>query len=355
MFTFLLTISILFVSAAEYRVLVLGDIHYDAPEYHIINPELKLKMRSEYIKMWKGKTPQLLTASAKLLDKDVPFVIQSGDFTQGDGVSIKHQEKMFTDGFAAVKKFFPNHKLLAVKGNHDIRTYAVKKVKDKDTLVRVETNAPAANAFMPLIAKELGVESIKDHYSVVHNNDLFIFYDGFARPQSNSIKYLKATLDANPKVRNVFFITHLPVIACSTGNPGWMLYNYVNICKLLMSRNAIILTAHTHQPSLVQVNDGKNTLTQFVTSSIGYRWAIGKPSGIWLNTIEDFQKNLYKKKAGIKRSVAALKHLNSLPVKVFEMYQNANGFTILKISDKGVFAEVYNDDSGKPALVKQLK
>ena len=353
---FLLTVAALFVTAADYRVLVLGDLHFDSPEYHSI-PDMKtsFKLRSDYIRMWKDPSRKLLAAASKQLDKDVPFVIQCGDFTQGDAVTGPNQEKMFADAFAAVKGFLPNHKLLAVKGNHDIRTYyPAKDKKGKDILIRKNSGVHTGKAFMPLIAKELG-KDIKDHYTAIHENDLYIFYDGFVKAPAG-IKFVKDTLAANPAVRNVFFITHLPIIPCGTGNAGWLLPGYQELAKILMSRNAIILTAHTHQPSVIKVNDGKNTLTQMVTSSIGYAWSLGKNAQISMKSPAEFRQKLYWKKAKEKRSIAACEFLESLKLEVFEIYdKNANGFAVLKVTDTGVSAEIHNNDSGTPTLIKKLK
>ena len=350
----LLTVFALFAYAADYRVLVLGDLHYDAPEYHQVpNVKTTFRLRSDYIKMWKEKTPALLSAAAKQLGSDVPFIIQCGDFTQGDGVGGANQEKMFTDAFAKVKSFFPKHKLLPVKGNHDIRTFAVD-LKNNKLLKRQNTNVHTDKAFTPFAAKELGAP-VKDHYTVVHNNDLYIFYDGFRNAKS-SINFVKKTLAANAKARNVFFITHLPIIPCSKGDPGWLLPGYKELAKLLLSRNAVIFTAHTHQPSVIKINDGKNTLTQLVTSSIGYAWHLGQAPQHTVKNVEEFTGKLTSKAAKRKRGITAAAFLKSLKVESFEMFdRNANGFTIVKVSDDGVTAEFYNNDSGKPALVKKLK
>lgn len=350
----LLTVLALFACAADYRVLVFGDLHFDAPEYHSL-PGKKpgFKIRNDYIKMWQEKTPLLLTAAAKQLDKDVPFIIQCGDFTQGDAVGEENQIKMFNDGFAKVKSFFPNHKLLPVKGNHDIRTYPVD-AKTNAVLKRKNTNAYTDKAFTPFAAKELGTP-VKDHYTVIHNNDLYIFYDGFQKAK-NSIKFVKDTLAANPDVRNIFFITHLPVIPCSTGDPGWLLAGYQELAKMLMSRNAIIFTAHTHQPSIVKINDGKNTLTQMVFSSIGSSWSTGKEAQTTVKSTEEFRKKLYWKKAKYKRSIAACDFLDKQKPELFELYdRSATGFTVIKVTDNGITAEIHNNDSGKPTLVKKLK
>ena len=120
---------------------------------------------------------------------------------------------------------------------------------------------------------------------------------------------------------------------------GWLLPGYQELAKILMSRNAIILTAHTHQPSVIKVNDGKNTLTQIVTSSIGYAWSLGQNAQISMKSPAEFRKKLYWKKAKEKRSIIACEFLESLKLEIFELYdKNANGFAVLKVTDDGVSA-----------------
>ena len=107
---------------------------------------------------------------------------------------------------------------------------------------------------------------------------------------------------------------------------------------------------------MIKVNDGKNTLTQLVTSSIGYSWSLGKDAKISIKTPAEFRKKLYWKKAKYKRSTVACDFLDSLKLEMFELYdKNANGFAIIKVSDDGVTAEIHNNDSGKPTLIKKLK
>ena len=72
-------------SAADYRVLLLGDIHYDHLKYHT-SAEGKIISRYSkvHVAMWQKKQPSaLFTAAARQLDKDVPFVLQLGDFIEG--------------------------------------------------------------------------------------------------------------------------------------------------------------------------------------------------------------------------------------------------------------------------------
>ena len=374
----ILSVSVLSVllsaATAEYRFLTLGDIHFENASYHG-TPGIKhrTKYSQAYADMWKKSMPELFTASAKLLDKDVPFVIQLGDFTQGY-LSVKEQRaKMLVDSFNTVKSYYPNHKLLFTKGNHDTKVFGPKMTKDKDgkaipVVVKDKNgkesiavtdgwdNPTYAKAFLPVIEKELGQKIAGSNFAFRHGEDLYIFFDGQIKA-STSINFLKKTLARNPKNRYVFFISHLPVLACSPGVPGWLAPRSKEVTDMLLKHNTIVLTAHTHVPSLIKAKDGKNpgSISQLVVSSIGYAWNTGKPFGYRDQNLESFLKKLPEKTANSKRSKGSLDYLKALQIECFELYTNATGFVILKVRNDGVDAEIYNSPSGKPAAVKKLK
>ena len=63
------------VNTEEYRVLVLGDIHFEGPQYHgVPGMTYRTKFSKKYYAMWQKEMPELFTASAKMLDENVPFV-----------------------------------------------------------------------------------------------------------------------------------------------------------------------------------------------------------------------------------------------------------------------------------------
>ena len=111
MFLFLILSALMlcgfqFASAAEtYQIMVLGDLHYDGMEYHTspAATQNRAKERIRNCSMWEKATPDLLALSAKHMDKNIPFVIQVGDFVQGDCETSELQKKMIADGFAKVK------------------------------------------------------------------------------------------------------------------------------------------------------------------------------------------------------------------------------------------------------------
>ena len=104
-FTLLLwVLSIPFLlNAADYQLMVLGDIHFDAKGYHT-SPDGKIVTRysETYVDMWRGKSQDLLRTSAKMVNKNFPFVIQLGDFIQGYAVTPEKLALMLTDSFREV-------------------------------------------------------------------------------------------------------------------------------------------------------------------------------------------------------------------------------------------------------------
>ena len=336
-------------STAKYRVLVLGDIHFEGKQYHVIpGMKYRTKYSKTYDDMWKTAMPDLFTTSAKLLDKDVPFVAQLGDFIQGYLPLKEQRAKMLDDAFKAVKPYYPDHKLLSIPGNHDNQCYGpksvVKSLKDYQTYAEV---------FTPHIEKELG-RKIDHNYVIRHGEDLYIFYDTYIKPD-DSIKFLKETFKKYPKNRHVFLLTHLPLFAGSTASPGWLLPYYRKVADILFEQNAIVLAAHTHIPSVIKVSNGKNSITQMIASSVGHAWNTGKPFSIRCSSFEEMLKQVLPQRLEKPMHKHPIAFLISLKIESYELYDTATGFVYLNVSDNGVFAEFYNDRSGKPAAVKKLK
>ena len=347
--------------AGDYQVMLLGDVHFDAKKYHTApDGRIMTKYSAAYVDMWDKQSPELLRTSAEKLNEKFPFVIQLGDIVQGIAVTQDLLNRMLVDSFLTLKKFYPDHKLLSVKGNHDVRRYMLTCVDGVMQQSALWEHQIYNDAFLPLIAKELGRKSINSNFSLSYNHDLYIFYDDFAEPQpQTSINFLKKTLAANPDARNIFFITHIPLLPCSTNKPGWLLPSYPEVTKILAQRkNVIILAGNTHQPSFMKVRVGDNTLTQLVVSSLGYLWNHGKKIEILADSKEQFYSALARRKKQTPNTSGAKKHLDSMKVEEIVIYSidSMQGFAVLKIRDNGaVDAEMYNDTSGKPATIIKLR
>ena len=381
----ILAFSVVLFAAADYRVLVLGDIHFEHAKYHGV-PGVKYRTRysPQYANMWQKAMPSLFNASAAQLGKDVPFVVQLGDFTQGYLALKDRRAQMLLDSFNTVKSYYPNHALFFAKGNHDVKVHGPKIAKGKDgkeTVVMVKgkngkesvkiatgwDNPTYARTVMPLIKKELSknwndpeknsniyLPNAGGNFAFRHGEDLYIFYDGLIKA-SASVNFLRNTLKKFPKNRYVFFITHLPVFPCTPKDPGWLLPRRKDVINLLFQHNTVILAAHTHLPSLMKVSNGKSSITQVVASSIGYAWNTGKPFDYHCKDFDSLLKLVSPQTLKRPRAKVPLDHMKTLKIESFESYRNATGFVILKVGSKGIDAEIYNTPSGKPAAVKKVK
>ena len=344
---FIFVLAAVTLTAAEYTFTALGDIHFDGKEYHNVPAATRSrkKERERNLSMWaNGSSDKVLSAAAKATKKDAAFVVQLGDFTQGDADTKELQEKMFTDGFAKVKSYFPDLKLLAVKGNHDVRVLNIKG----------NCNEPADKAFLPLIAKELGREKISGNYFLKHGRDLFIFYDSFAKDKKG-VAFVKKTLEANKDARYVFFFTHLPLLPCCEVNPGWLLHGRSKILPMLAKRNAIVLTAHTHRHSFMSVKTPDGTISQMVVCSMGIQWNPKTAPSVKYDKFETLKKICLNNKRVSKKSRAVLDEMGNYTVNDFKMYSGHSSFVIVNVDDKGVTADIYTNDSGKARSTVTLR
>jgi len=332
----------------SYKVLVMGDAHFDGLAFHKVPPQTggKKYERGRNIKMWESKSPKLFAAAGKRAEAEkVAFAVQLGDLVQGDCDNAKLQGEMIRKGFEAVKKNFSGIPLLIVKGNHDIRVVG----KNRD-------NAAANAALLPIITKELGGKVTKNScYAFMRGRDLFVAIDGFVSAKAVEA-FVKKTLSDHPNTRYVFFMTHLPVMPASIGRPFWLVPGYDRIAGLLEKRNTLILAAHTHAPSLSTRTTGRGKLTQLIVASLGNSWSskrgIGK-CGNWASFVKSVEERIPKAKNPDKERKLWEDWKNSGEFE-FRNFLRNSGFAVLEIDDEKVVARYYINDSDKPAATLEL-
>ena len=335
------------VSAADettYRAMFLGDIHYDAKEYH---PDYKVKSSfKRNLTMWEGASQQLLKAAGDAAAKEnVAFVVQLGDITQGDADTPELQEKMFRTAVSILKQNFPDRQLLVVKGNHDVRN------ADKKT-----DNGPAARALLPLVAAELKVPKLADgHYTFRRGKDLYISVDGFVA-RKKPAAFVKKALEDNPDARYVFLLTHLPILPACAKYPVWLVPGFEEIAAMLETRKALVIAAHTHRPSVTTRTTPRGTLTQIVVSSMGCDW---NPDKIVPNDLTDWEKyaaaamkaRLVGRNTRVPKEFPRIAALGSYTHR--RDFTNS-GFMVLDVDDEGVTARVFTNMSGTPTQTLKL-
>ncbi len=129
---FLLTVG-LFAADGTYKIVWLGDLHYDSMTVHEaayfenVDPK-KNKTTKRNFHAWEGeKAPgyKLLTITNKAAE-GTPFAFQVGDFTQGHAGSEAMSKKMTTDFLDIVKKHLTRPPYLP-PGNHEFAGKGAKK------------------------------------------------------------------------------------------------------------------------------------------------------------------------------------------------------------------------------------
>ena len=351
----------------SYKVLMLGDLHFDGAAYHVREPKnsAQKKGRKRNFAMWAGKSQDLLHDAASRLDPEFSFVIQIGDLTQGDCDTPKLQSDMFRDAAACLKQTFGKLPVLPVVGNHDLRLLDSNprwNAYDKTGRCLQEIVGeyrPVRDTLVPFIVKEAKLDKVLSttNYVVHHGRDLYIFIDPFQR---GGVKdFIRETLEKTPDTRYVFLITHLTLLPCDPQKilTLWLIPDHDEVADLLAPRNAIILTGHTHFHQLVRYRHPKGTLTQLVISSMSSNWKNGGPLQLWTENYQDFARKIYP--------YVDVPQLKGFPAENYLEHRtwccqvngkpaSASGYAVLKISDKGVSADIYTGGP-KPELSLNLR
>ena len=332
----LFAISLFFLAATaeEYRVLVLGDIHYDRKELHTSSEILASKSHRRNMEMWKKATPELLTRAGEAAQSgSVRFAVQLGDITHGYAGTEELQRQLLKEGCAAVKKYFPDTPLLIVRGNHDA---GIKSGADGNTV--------AGEVLTPTVVKAFGADKVDGDGNCAfrQGDDLFIAVNGFL-PAKKIVAFVKRTLEANPKTRYVFFLSHLPVLPASASVPFWLLPGNYKVAELLETRQTLILAAHTHVPSMELRVTERGMLRQLIVSSMGSQWDPESFAPPRFTSWEEFVKTA-KNRPARKRNKNNGKRWPVLEAKgtyfFRELFLNS-GWVILSADDAGYTVEYF--------------
>jgi hypothetical protein len=245
-----------------YTVPLLGDIHYDKFSHHDMEWVRKEKPGDErqinnYVMVTETLTPRLLAGvkdAIKTAPAPTPFVIQVGDLVEGLCGSYDLQALQFRDTFAAIDAAALGAPFLITKGNHDITGPGAVEAYDK--------------VLIPWLAAQGKQEKFAGaSYFRKHDDDLFIFFDGY-KPDIN---WLEQTLRLN-KARHAFFITHQPVIPYNA-RANWCTFSrdaakQAQLLSLLAQYNVLVLGGHLHKYCLLTRKVDTGSVTQLAVSSV---------------------------------------------------------------------------------------
>lgn len=338
----------------SYNIAFLGDIHYDSNDLHnfeiykqfnpkvpfaqgVLNKDGLYSWRSQTlwaieslghdtaaipknVKMWKEDTPKLLDNAAKTAKKyNTRYLFQLGDIIQGDAGRYDLHKKMLQGGFDALTSRF-DCPVLVNLGNHDLRGPGGMQSWKEIIEASYDRNVKAA-------------ERKNSCFYFMLEKDIYFFYD-LLNPDLDMLE--KAV---NTPSRYFFFISHVPVIPAEAGKMKNIVTDDTEkLTSLLLKRNAIVLSGHTHGVALYRYTKEENSITQFIINS----------------TLRDpvRQKN-FKKEVAFNNKKADSKAQNDLWNKLFagkinvELLTDGSGFGILRVSDDGVYVDYYNVDCPK--------
>lgn len=337
----------------EYSLLFLGDIHYDAPEFHD-NQIMQFKEHIPYLKgtmnkdgnfslrnhtfwvteskkishenirlnteMWRKYMPQLLDEAALEAKKNnALYTVQLGDIIHGDCGRIDLHKKNLQGAVNELDKRFSSP-VLVVCGNHDTRGPHGQQAWDE--------------VIIPYLDKKVSTRSpAGSNYHIRIGRDLYYFHD----LMNPDIDYMEKVFRENPETRYTFFISHVVLMPMDRGSFNAILSDdFHRVFALLEARDAIVLCGHTHKISLTHYYNPENNhrMTQFVLNS-----TVRSP-GRQLNFVPGMD--------AARKIMQPEKFYHDLWKNYFEsklkttLHTHGAGFVLLRVSDEGVFADYRN-------------
>ena len=261
---------------SSYSVLVLGDVHFDAPDIGVYHAYYKpkagsagarifpLRMKREH-DQWSGLMQRLAAAARRDIRPDMRFVLQLGDLIQGNCAKAAIHAKMLEDGFVYFKNTVsPDLPFVPIVGNHD--------VDNSIWLDKKPAKEVYCEAMLPKLSKELEQTIGNPTFAFRQGPDLFLCVD-FNFPDIARILHL---LEDNPDVRYTFIVSHGAVVPVCTGSHfRWFLLGrkkdevarrrlFSELCR----RRAIALVGHNHHTVFADLATPEGRLTQFMATSV---------------------------------------------------------------------------------------
>ena len=261
---------------SPYSALVLGDVHFDAPDIGVYHAYYKpragsngakifaLRMRREH-DQWSGLMQRLAAAARKDVRPDTRFVLQLGDLIQGNCAKAAVHVKLLEDGFAYFKSTVsPDLTFVPIVGNHDVDSSIWLDKKPAREVYR--------ETMLPKLSQELGQPIGNPTFAFRQGPDLFLCVD-FNFPDVARILHL---LEDNPDVRYTFIVSHGAVVpVCAGSGFRWFLLGrnkddiarrklFLELCR----RRAIALVGHNHHTIFADLVTPEGQLTQFMATSV---------------------------------------------------------------------------------------
>ena len=352
----LLLIFIGLTAQDSYRIIFLGDTHFDAEDekYH---PAGVSKASARDIGMWKERLPQLLTAAAKKAGADTAFVLQGGDMVEGGSGTAATHTNMLVDGYKCLQGFFPVP-FLTVAGNHDISS----RVLEGEPSARSIYQEFAKKHVLPVIRNIKGVSNVMESKSGMdiafrYGKDLYFLmnFNGYG----TNPEFVKEVLEKNADARYKIILTHAgPVSWDVRWMPNWRLYGNLKIAsrnvmlELFQKHNCIFLTGHYHGVASLEYTTEKGSIYQIMNNCV---WTPGIPEKvkpIHAGPVE-YGKFLQKSKHLSPEQKKELIDFFKPGMKSY-YYATGAGYMTLDISEKEVVVNYFHRAEDTPSLTFRI-
>ncbi len=272
---------VLFAADDTYQIVTMGDLHYDNKECR--EPEMLKNLKdwqkdemNRNLRSWRedGESLKMLELVGKKAEElNSPFVLQMGDFCQGDAGSEAMAAKMVMACMNTCKQYI-HVPYIATKGNHDPR--------GKGANAAVNKTLPA------FWSKEMNIDPplTSTTFAFRQGPDVFIILDdiilGAAKREKvgevekvtyPNLENLEKLLKENADARYTFIVCHLPIIPTSEGR--WIPFGgpktdaqRLYLLNLLCEHNAIILCGHIHGNTFIEYENEKGKVAQLTSISL---------------------------------------------------------------------------------------
>lgn len=332
----------------SYRVIFLGDTHYDAEDARL-HPEGISKARERDTEMWKERLPKLLTAAnKKATESKTAFVLQGGDMVEGGGGTADAHWNMLVDGYKCLQSYF-SVPFLTVAGNHDVSSRVQKGEKGAFQIYQDF----ATQHVLPAIQKLDGVSNIqvspsKMDFAFRYKQDLYLLLN--FNGAGTRLDFLQKVLEENADARHKIITTHAgPIPWDVRWMPNWRFYGQCALERrdaaldLFQKHNCIVLSGHYHGISALEYTTEKGTIHQIQNCSV---WTpnimeVFEPIS---KSAEKYGTNLLKSRY-IKPEQQQELINRFKPGLKYYTYGGGAGYMTLEISDDKVVVNYYHRDS----------
>ena len=343
----------------SYRVIFLGDTHYDAEDAKL-HPEGISQARHRDTEMWKERLPKLLTAaSKKASEANTAFILQGGDMVEGGSGTADAHKNMLEAGYKKLQSYF-SVPVLTTCGNHDIST----KIRKGEPYPAQIYEKFLQQNVLPALNKTEGIKvlsafnnnhsSAKTNIAFRYGKDLYLLMN--FNSYGPDLDKLKEVLEQNADARYKIILSHAgPLPWDRSWRPEWRLYGYVKMEKekrdaaleLFQKYNCIFLTGHYHGVSYLEYATEKGTIHQLMNSCV---WTpdITENFAFKTTTPDNYGSRILATKI-ISRE-AAQELVNTFKPGIKKYYNgNGAGYMTLDLNDQNITVNYYHRDENTPS------